>query len=441
MSRVDEVVEQKLIMNPSRKLFFLVVLLLLASFACQSVAQVFENPLIPATEVAQHVLPLTYENQYTLFQELWSVVDEEYLYEDFNGVDWDATYTEYLEKIDAGLDAQEFYQAMKDMIFSLGDDHSIFLDPEEAAEEDAEYAGETNFVGIGIWVAAVAERDRAVILLVFPDSPAEKAGLQSHDSILFVEGEPILDEEGEMVDSILGLEGTPVTITVQTPGEEPRDLTITRARISGSLPVPYQLITTPKELRVGYILLPTFTDSTVDDRVTDALEDLSADGPLDGLILDNRINEGGFNTVMEGTLRLFVDGLMGYFVNREGEGDLTLTAKDVEGSTTIPLVVLIGLDTASFGEIFSGILKDQDRATLIGETTEGNVETLWGYDFDDGSRAWIAHDTFRPLNHPEADWEHSGIIPHIHAPSAWDMITFETDPAVHAALDFFDTLE
>ena len=144
---------------------------------------------------------------------------------------------------------------------------------------------------------------------------------------------------------------------------------------------------------------------------------------------------------MEGTLRLFVDGFMGYFVNRAGKEDLVIAARDIDGSTTVPLVVLIGLDTVSFGEIFSGILKDQSRATLIGETTEGNVETLWGYDFEGGSRAWIAHDTFHPLNHPEEDWEKSGIIPHLTAPSAWDLITFETDPAIRAALDFFDTSE
>ena len=426
-------------MNPSRKLFSLILVLALVSLACQSITRIFDSPWIGTTDVVRDASPLTYDNQFTLFNELWRVVDEEYLYEDYNGVDWDATYTEYLEKINAGLTEQEFYQAMKDMIFSLGDDHSIFLDPEETAEEDAEYAGETDYVGIGIWVMAVPERDRAVILLVFPGSPAEKAGLQSHDSILLVEGEPILDEQGEMVDSILGPEGTPVNITFQSPGEDPRDLTVTRARISGSLPVPHQIITSPKGLQVGYILIPTFSDSTVDDRVFDALKDMSAGGPLDGLIIDNRLNEGGFNDVMEGILRLFADGLMGYFVNREGEEALSLKARDINGSTTVPLVVLIGLDTASFGEIFSGILKDQGRATLIGETTEGNVETLYGYDFDDGSRAWIAHDTFRPLNHPEEDWEHSGIIPHLTAPSAWDLITFETDPAIHAALDFFDS--
>ena len=48
-----------------------------------------------------------------------------------------------------------------------------------------------------------------------------------------------------------------------------------------------------------------------------------------------------------------------------------------------PLVVLVGPDTVSFGEVFSGILKDQGRATLIGETTDGNVEILGGLSEDE----------------------------------------------------------
>src|SRR5690606_37135556 len=102
---------------------------------------------------------------------------------------------------------------------------------------------------------------------------------------------------------------------------------------------------------------------------------------------------------------------VGNFVNRQRSTPLRITGKDVNGSQTFPLVVMPGPLTASFGEVFTGVLGDQGRATLVGETTDGNIETLWGYDFPDGSVAWIAHDTFRPVNDPDADWEISGIIP------------------------------
>ena len=84
-------------------------------------------------------------------------------------------------------------------------------------------------------------------------------------------------------------------------------------------------------------------------------------------------------------------------------------------------------------------LSDTDRATLIGETTLGNVEILWGYDFDDGSRAWIAHDTFIPINNQDANWEETGLIPLIQVSAPWDLYTFETDPAIQAALEYFDS--
>jgi carboxyl-terminal processing protease len=425
-------------MSSARKLFPIFLVFSFLFMACQALGRVLDFPLLPGVDFLDETPPLTYEQQFGIFDELWNIVNDEYLYEDFNGVDWDAAYQEYQAKIQAGLDDEEFYQAMGEMIYALDDEHSAYLSPQEVLAEDAEYAGDTSFVGIGIWAVPVEERDCVVILLVFPGSPAEEAGLESHDSILAVDGKPILDETGDMTDSILGPQGMPVTITVQSPQSAPRDLTMTRAQISGSLPVPNEILTSPGGRRIGYLLIPTLADSTVDDRVKDVLEELSAAGPLDGLILDDRLNGGGYDNIMGNMLEYFTGGLVGYFVNREGEEPLELSAKDVEGSTTVPLVVLVGQDTASFGEVFAGILKDQGRATLIGETTDGNVETLWGYDFEDGSRAWIAHDTFRPVNHPDEDWEKTGIVPHITVTSAWDQVTFETDPVILAALDYFD---
>ena len=429
-----------------RTRFFLITLIFLLSLGCQSAFEIFGNQKptkshIPNAEQSltqENTFNLSDEDQFEIFDELWNIINDEYLYSDFNGVDWDAAYEEYLQKIEDGLSDQEFYLAMDEMVYSLGDDHSIYLSPEQAAMEDAEYEGNIDYVGIGIWVEGVPERNRAVILLVFPDSPAKKAGLKSHDSILTVDGGPILDEEGYLNDTLLGPEDTEVTILVQSPGEETRELVLTRARITSSVPVYYDLLLSPNGKRVGYILIPGFSDRTVDERIDDALEALTADGSLDGLILDNRINLGGYDDVTKNVLRRYVDGLVGHFVDRHREEAMLVKASDINGSTTVPLVVLLGKETVSFGEIFSGILQDQERAYFIGETTDGNVETLWGYDFFDGSRAWIAHATFRPINNPQSDWEQNGIIPDLTVHSDWDLVTFDTDPVIQAALEYFD---
>jgi hypothetical protein len=58
---------------------------------------------------------------------------------------------------------------------------------------------------------------------------------------------------------------------------------------------------------------------------------------------------------------------------------------------------------------------------------------MYGFDFDDGSQAWIASATFQPENSDE-DWEQTGIVTDLTAFAEWDTFTFETDPSIAAAL-------
>lgn len=380
------------------------------------------------------LLPLNI--QLSIFENLWTTVNDTYVYSDFNGLDWNAIHQEYHQKIKAGLTNASFYLAMDELITRLGDDHSYFLDPQQVAQQDAEYQGKHDYVGIGIMVSAVPERQHAVILSVFPGSPAEAAGLQPRDSIISVDGTPILGENGYLRDIVRGPEGTSIDILAQTPGEKPREVNITRHRITGDYPIVYSVITTRESKRIGYIFLDTFMDGTVDEQVAHALQEMSADKPLDGLILDNRMNTGGSSAVLEPVLGYFIGGKLGSFIKRSDQNPLRVKLNDINGSSKLPLVVLVGSETASFGEIFAGILQDTGRAYVIGTTTNGNVEILWGYDFEDGSQLWLANETFRPLNHPEQDWEKTGIIPDLTISGDFDQYSLNNDPPVIAALKY-----
>jgi len=411
--------------------------------AATAVPTVVPTDTVSPTEISVPTVeddfpPLSQDEQQGIFDELWGIVDEEYLYEDFNGVDWEQTYTQFDQKIEKGMSTADFYLAMDEMLYSLGDDHSVYLDPQQAAEEEETYNAESDYVGIGVWLGANLETERAVVYVVFPGSPADQAGIRMHDSILEADGQPILDEDGGISETLLGLAGAPVSVTVQTPGQEPRRLELNRAHITSAIPIVSHEYTSPAGQRIGYIMIPSFADGSIDEQVQYALEEMGQPEPLDGLILDNRINEGGYDDVASNTLRYFVNGVLGHFVNRRDKEAFQVRQRDVYGSSTVPLVVLVGIETHSFGEIFSGIMADQQRATLIGETTEGNLETMWQYAFWDGSVAWIAHDTFQPVNQPDADWERTGIVPDLVVPSQWDQITLDNDPAVAAALAFFD---
>jgi len=373
---------------------------------------------------------LTTDEQLRVLDELVAQINEVYLYPDFNGVDWEAIVAEYRAGVETGMDTETFYTEMENLVMELGDEHSQFESPARVAESERELSGRNDFVGVGALILPQVEKGQVTILAVFPGSSAEQGGLKQHDIILAADGVPIVEGDKAHVERVRGPECSAVVLTVQSPGEAPRDVTFIRNRVTSSMPIDARLVPTGDGSRIGYIFLPTFFDQTIPGQVRQALEDF---GPLDGLILDNRMNGGGSSDVVEPILSLFADGTLGQFVSRDEERPLEITADPVNNSLTVPLVILVSEETVSFGEIFSGLLQDIGRAKLAGQTTLGNVETLSGYSFSDGSRAWLARERFDPpVSH--ADWERDGIHPDLEAHADWDTFTFENDPGIEAAL-------
>ncbi len=353
------------------------------------------SPAVTSTLPAQSsVSAATTQNQLAVFNALRDKVMQEYVYPGFNGQDWDAIAAGYEAMVQDGLTDDAFYVVMAHMIDDLGDHHSYFESPQEVVADDAQLNEQQNFVGIGVYIGHVfGEPTEGTVIAVYPGSPAEQAGLRPHDLLLEVDGLPIYDLETQS-SRTLGEPGTSFQLTFQRGGGAPQTVTLTRRAVSGFTPVDSCLVPNTK---IGYINIPTFFDESIDDQITAALTKMSADGPLDGLVLDDRINSGGASNVLEPTLALFSDGKQGSFVSRSGERDLDITGIDVGGSQTVPLVILVDRDTESFGEVFAGVLQSDGRANIIGGHTSGNVEVLHSTAFEDGSRVWLAQETFAPV--------------------------------------------
>ncbi len=85
---------------------------------------------------------------------------------------------------------------------------------------------------------------------------------------------------GSLQDIVRGPEGTTITVgQFKLLGKSP-GIHLTRHRITGDYPVVYRVITTPDGKRIGYILLVTFEDSTVDEKVAAALQEMTRRCPL-----------------------------------------------------------------------------------------------------------------------------------------------------------------
>jgi carboxyl-terminal processing protease len=197
------------------------------------------------------------------------------------------------------------------------------------------------------------------------------------------------------------------------------------------VPIESRLVPTTDGSKIGYIFIPSFFDETLPPQIEEALNQF---GQLDGLILDLRLNGGGSSTVTYPIMSFFTNGKLGDFVSRKESRPLEITANPIQNSQTVPLVILVGEDTVSFGEIFSGVMQDSGRAKIVGQTSLGNVEVLNGFDFEDGSLIWIAAETFHSAFSNE-NWEQTGIIPDVQAFAPWDSFYFDTDPSVKAAVE------
>lgn len=370
------------------------------------------------------------ETQLAIFAKAVDVIEQVYLYPDFNGKDWPAIVAKYQAEVKTGLSTEAFYTAMQAMLQELGDEHSSFQSPIDVAAANAELSGNNEFVGVGIYVLPQIDKGQVTLISVVPYSPAEQGGLKAHDSILAVDDYPIVNNGELYIYLARGPECSATVLTVKSPGEEPRKVMLVRERIQGPSLIEARLAATTDGSRIGYILIPSFFDRTLPGQIETALTNF---GPLDGLILDNRMNGGGSSDVVEPILSFFTTGTPGRFLSRTDSRPFIIHANPILNSQDVPLVILVGEDTASFGEIFSGALQDSGRAQIVGQTTLGNVETLHGYDFEDGSRMWIAEEKFVPaISH--ANWEETGIIPDVEAYADWDTFTFENDPSIAAAI-------
>ncbi len=367
-----------------------------------------------------------------VFEAVWQTVKDNYVYPDYNGLDWDAVHEDYGARVRAATGDEEFYQIMIEMIDALNDHHSAFLTPAEVRHEDERQSGGGDYIGPGFVTDPIWEKRLATILMIWPDSPAEEAGLRPHDNILAIDGQPAVDPDEDFSLGLTGEEGTTLTITVRTPGELPRDVVLVRKRLPLTAPVPVRRL--PGD--IAYMLVPWFYDDTVVDRLIEALDEVAKDGPpFKGMILDMRLNTGGMLDVAKELLNLFTDGevahayYMGKPVHLDAEG------RDVHGSQKLHLVVLVGPRTDSLGEVTAGIMQDLGRGHVVGTQTKGNVEIILANDFPDGSRMWLSEGVFLPSRHDDVVWNGVGIIPDVIVDADWETFTEDNDPQIEAALE------
>ncbi|ERN42272.1 C-terminal peptidase (prc) [Rubidibacter lacunae KORDI 51-2] len=316
------------------------------------------------------------ESPKTVVDEVWQLVNQQYVDTDFNQDDWKATRLELLER--QYSDRMAAYEAIRDALKKLGDPYTRFLDPEEFEDLTSQTSGELS--GVGIRLEMNESTQKLTIVEPIPDSPAEAAGVESGDEIVAINGEPTaLMELDEASALIRGELGTQVRLTLERQSEA-FELVLTRAQIE--LPTVSYSLRLENNLRVGYIKLDEFSSHAA-EQMRDAIEDLSRQD-AQGYILDLRGNPGGLLFASIEIARMWMEsGEIVYTVDRLG-GDRHFSANNT-AMTDLPLVVLVDGRSASASEILAGALKESARATIVGTRTYGKGTVQSVSSLSDGS--------------------------------------------------------
>ncbi len=286
----------------------------------------------------------------------------------------------YVENVDLDtlLDA-----SVRGMLEPL-DEHTAYISAQDwgTFQEDLEQ----RFGGIGIQVRKDEETGEVIVVSPLVGTPGYEAGLTAGDVIVAVEGEQLAAIPLEdAVKLMKGPAGEAVHLSIRRPdSDELIDMEIERAVIEVETVLGdtrdaddrWNFLIS-REPNIGYVRIVSFSEKTVDELR--AAIDKLLEQNMQGLVLDLRMNPGGFLDAAVGVCDLFIEG--GRIVSTRTRDQVQqiyeATGEDAYGN--FPLAVLVNGASASASEIVAACLQDHDRAVVVGERTwgKGSVQNVF----------------------------------------------------------------
>ncbi len=359
----------------------------------------------------------TEEGREEVFEALVDLFKDNYWDEDF--LDWDEWADDFRDRALRAKDRDAFERILTRMVNELDDEHSNFIGYVPDVGNSFVAPEPPSRVGIGIEYDYF-DKKGIVISRVLPTTPAEVAGLRRGDVVININGEDITDVSRGKATGLVrdSSQDEEVKVKVLRQNEqldiviEPGPIRFGEVR---DLARAYMI-----EKEIGYIYIPTFNETGVGQRVHNLIGELQEQGAT-SLIMDLRDNPGGILSELGLVLGIFTQGKWAQAISRSelawisryeiletqlGEGERLLRGRQYletpEGETinvaTVqnpvefngPVSILVTQQNSSAGEIAPLVLKDLKGATVIGEITNGNVESIRGFDLPDGSVVLIA---------------------------------------------------
>jgi carboxyl-terminal processing protease len=288
-------------------------------------------------------------------------------------------------------------QATDGMARSMNECHTYYLDPARAKGFNAP---PQEYSGIGASITSPGPNDLVEIAQVFPNSPAEKAGVKKGDKVKTVNGEDMSGRTSEEVaNKIKGPEGTTVSIVFMRNGVE-TPIAIVRGKVT-----PPRVIDQTDDGNVGYIYISQL-NGDVSNQVAQAVRRQNEAGVV-GRVLDLRDDPGGDLSAAIDIASIFIkNATLVYQVTRDGNRAPLRTNDRMYVENSKPLVVLVNKNSASGAEIIAAGVRANSAGTVMGAQTAGCVGIGQPRELPDGGLLLVTiarmedAKTGEPLNGP-----------------------------------------
>ncbi len=303
------------------------------------------------------------------------------------------------------LDKDELRRgAIEGYLTGTGDAYTTYYSADEIEMEMTNYSGK--FYGIGVVISQSRDTKEAEVQQVYSDSPASRAGFRTGDIIKGVDGKDVSEMSlDDIVKLIRGPKGTKVSVEVYRSSENGKVTLV---------PVRDEIVQIIEEHRmigdgIGYIHIEEWFDTTA-EQFKAAKEELESQGMNKALIIDLRSNTGGLLSAAVDTLDVCLPAEPVLHVEDNQGNRKTYSTYD-SYEINLPIVILTDGYTASASEIFTGAMKDYDRAVSIGTKTYGKGVVQGFYYLDDGSAIKLTIEEYFTPNGVSLDG--NGIDPNV----------------------------
>ena len=253
--------------------------------------------------------------------------------------------------------------AIKGMVESLDDEYSSYMDSSLSNSFSESVNG--SYVGIGVTVAFADEH--YVIVEVFPNSPADKAGIKVDDILLRVNDKNVLDlSNDEFLNTFHGKVNSKIDVTILR-GEQEKTYHLKRANIEEK--VVDTNVFFVDDRNVGYIKISSFSSYSF-NQFSNVLSELEKND-ISSLIIDVRDNLGGHLLQTRQILSLFFKkSVVLYQMESKGKNKKIYSMNN--DNRDYPVYVLINHNSASASEIVAScFMENYSNAFIIGESSYG----------------------------------------------------------------------